>query len=294
MIVRVAAVLVVVAIAVAGRAEERTLTCDRDAIDPRSYRLTTRAVATAVTTQDYDFWDRFDIDAHEEALGDLNDAVTFAARHAAQIDSRNMMAHAILARQFLIAEDAEHAEKAWARVMDAGGSVVWTASIYNVDARSYFFVAVSRQDIRLYRFSQMTRQYKKGFYSIPEFPGPDDERFWAASGGCIDPEIRPDAVVPWANVREIKAGNWVLYFKLTQPVALVSDRGKSKKVGEIKVLLHGRTGSIEYYKPVGEEHLGTRGRGPWSYQEIIRRTLVKFVDPERRIALPPSKPGVGW
>ena len=26
----------------------------------------------------------------------------------------------------------------------------------------------------------------------------------------------------------------------------------------------------------------------------VRRTMVKFVDPERRIALPPSHPGVGW
>jgi hypothetical protein len=270
------------------------LTCDRDKVDPKSYRLTTRAVAMAVTTQRYDFWDRFDIDAHEEALGGLNDAVLFAARRAAKIDPGNRMAQSILARQYLIEEDPERAEPAWERVMDAGGAVVWTATLYEVDARSYFFVAMSRDDIKIYRFSQMTRAYKTGFYSIPEFPGPDDEGFWAAAAGCIPGSVKPEAVVPWSQVREIKTGNWVLYFKLTQPIRVTSDRGKNKKLDQIKVALHGRTGEIEVYKPVGEDHLGTRGRGPWSYNELVRRTLVKFVDPERRIALPSSKPGVGW
>jgi len=37
-----------------------------------------------------------------------------------------------------------------------------------------------------------------------------------------------------------------------------------------------------------------RGRGPAAYQDLVRRTLVKFVDPDKRIVLPPSKPGVGW
>jgi hypothetical protein len=63
---------------------------------------------------------------------------------------------------------------------------------------------------------------------------------------------------------------------------------------EIKVALHGRTGELEVYKPVGEDHLAMRGRGPATYQDLVRRMMVKFVDPERRIALPPSHPGVGW
>jgi len=37
-----------------------------------------------------------------------------------------------------------------------------------------------------------------------------------------------------------------------------------------------------------------RSRGPAGYQDNVRRTLVKFVDPEHRIALPPVHPGVGW
>jgi hypothetical protein len=96
-------------------------------------------------------------------------------------------------------------------------------------------------------------------------------------------------------VREIKAGNWVLWLKLDEPVTIASDRtGKAKTLREIKVNLHGRTGSLEVYKPVGENHLAMRGRGPAEYQDLVRRTLVEFVDPEKRIALPPIKPGVGW
>ena len=100
--------------------------------------------------------------------------------------------------------------------------------------------------------------------------------------------------MPWSDVTEIKAGNWVLWFKLARPVAIANDDGKRKQLDEIKVNLHGRTGSIEVYKPVGESHLATRGRGPAGYQDLVRRTMVKFVDPDRRIALPPVKPGVGW
>ena len=55
------------------------------------------------------------------------------------------------------------------------------------------------------------------------FARPDDERFWAASAGCIPAEIVPDAEIAWPNVREIKAGNWVLWFKLHDPVKVASE-----------------------------------------------------------------------
>jgi hypothetical protein len=96
-------------------------------------------------------------------------------------------------------------------------------------------------------------------------------------------------------VREIKAGNWVLWFKLTEDLRIGSDRtGKRKSLDEIKLNLHGRTGSLEAYKPTGEYHLALRGRGPADYQDLVRRTLARFVDPDRRLSLPPVKPGVGW
>ena len=96
-------------------------------------------------------------------------------------------------------------------------------------------------------------------------------------------------------MREIKAGNWVLWFKLDREVRIGSDRtGKRKTLDEIKLNLHGRTGTLEVYKPVGEDHLAMRGRGPADYQDMVRRTIARFVDPQRRLSLPPVKPGIGW
>jgi hypothetical protein len=281
--------------AATGTAAERPPTCSRDGVDPKSYRLTTRAQGLIVTTQDYSWWDAFDLGKHEDVLADLNEASTRAAERAAEIDPSNLMAHGILARQYLVLDEPERAEAAWRTVFGAGGAVAWTATLYDVDARSYFFMAFDARGIRIYRFGAVVGPgFKTGFGGIAEFPGPDNERFWAAGGGCIDPELRPEAEAPWANVREIKAGNWVLWFKLTRPITVSSDRGKKKTIDEIKVNLHGRTGQLEVYKPVGEEHLAMRGRGPAGYQDLVRRTLVKFVDSDKRIALPPLKPGVGW
>lgn len=282
-----------VLVAASAAAAERP-TCDPERIDAKSYRLTTKAVAYAVTQERHRWWDSFDLGKYEDDLDDLNSAVTHAAERALEIDARNLLAHSILARQYLVLDEPEQADAAWRVVMDAGGAVVWTATLYDVDARSYFFMAFDRKGIRIYRFGQMTERLEKGFYDIPKFPPAADERFWAAGGGCIPEDVRPEASVPWADVKEIKGGNYVLWFKLARPITVSSDRNKKKDLKEIKVALHGRTGSLETYKPVGEEHLEMRGRGPWGYNELIRRTLVKFVDPEKRIALPASKPGVGW
>jgi hypothetical protein len=277
---------------VAGSAE---LTCSPAELDARSYGLTTRAQALIINDPRGSWWDGFQLGKHEKQLADLNEASAYAAERAIELDPRNLMAHGIVARVALALEDPERAEEAWRRVLDGGGAVVWSATLYDVDARTYFFLAFDRRALRVYRMEQLAGVVKRGFYGIPEFPGPDNERFYAAWGGCLDPAIAPDAVVPWSDVREIKAGNWVLWFKLTRPVTVGSDRtGKRKTLREIKVNLHGATGSLEVYKPVGQEDLALRGRGPAGYQDAVRRTIVKFVDPEKRIALPPLKPGVGW
>jgi hypothetical protein len=282
-------------LAAATAAAEPNLTCDPEVVDPLSYRLTTRAVARAVTEERHEWWDSFDLGKYEYDLWDLNVAVTRAAERAIEVDSRNLMAHGILARQYLILDEQEQAEAAWATVMEGGGAVVWTATLYDVDARTYFVLAFDRQGIRIFRFDQLAGPVKRQFYGIPEFPGPENERFWAASAGCIAREVTPEADIPWSDVREIKAGNWVLWFKLTRPVSVSSDRtGKRKELGEIKVNLHGRTGELEVYKPVGEDHLAMRGRGPAGFQDSVRRMLARFVDPEQRISMPPLKPGVGW
>lgn len=270
-------------------------TCDAATIDPSSLRLTTRAVALAVTQPRHDWWDGFELGKYAEDLADLNMAVTRVAERALEIDPRNLMGHAILARQYLVLEEPEPAEAAWRAVMQAGGSVVWTSTYYDVDGRDWFFTAVDAKGLRIYQWSQLARAEKRGFGGVLEFPGPEDERFWRASGGCIDPDVAPHASVAWSDVREIKAGNWVLWLKLARPVTLVSDRnGKRKELRELKVNLHGRSGDLEVYKPVGEERLALRGRGPAAYQDLVRRTLVRFVDPEKRIALPPVKPSAGW
>jgi len=269
--------------------------CHADRIDEASYALTTRAVATAVSEPRHRWWDSFDLGKYEYDLADLNLAVTRAAERALEIDASNLLAHQILARQYLVLGEPELAQEAWRSVFAAGGAVAWTATLYDVDARTYFLVAFDARGLRIYRFDQVVERPERGFYSIPKFPGPADTRFWAASAGCIPAEIVPDAEVPWSNVREIKAGNWVLWFKLDEPVRVASDRtGKRKTLDEIKLNLHGRTGSLEVYKPTGENHLAIRGRGPADYQDLVRRTLAHFVDPGKRLALPPVKPGIGW
>ena len=239
-------------------------TCRADRIEPSSYRLTTRAVAAAVTQERHDWWESFDLGKYEWDLYDLNQSVTRVAERALEVDPANLLAPQILARQYVVLGEPELAEEAWRTVFGAGGTVAWTGTLYDVDARTYFLLAFDARGMRVYRFDQVVGRVKRGFHSIPEFPSGEDERFWASSAGCVPPEIVPEAEVPWSSVREIK------------------------------VCLHGQTGSLEVYKPVGEDHLAMRGRGPAGYQDLVRRTLVQFVDPQNRIALPPLKPGVGW
>lgn len=284
---RWAPVLAATAALAGGARADGPLTCAADRLDPRSHALTTRAVAAAVTAERHRFWDSFDLGRAQDELGDLNGAVTRAAERALEIDARNLMGHSILARQYLVLEDPERAEAAWGTVIAAGAPVVWTATLYDVDGRDWFLFAVDKGGIRIYQWSQLARREERGLGGILTFPGPEDERFWRASGGCLD-AVAPHAQVPWSDVREIRAGNWVLWFELSRAIRVTSDRnGKAKTLDEIKVHLHGRSGDLEAFKPV-------RGRGPAGYMDLVRRTLARFVDPERRIALPPVKPGVGW
>lgn len=282
------------------RAAERVqatgpLTCDAAQLAPRSYRLTTRGIAMVVNEERTNWWTNGDLGRVQDDLADLNLGVAQAAARALEADPRNRMAHALIARQALIDLDGETAEAAFAQVFGAGGAVAWTGTLYDVDARNYFLLAFDHRGIRIYRFDQVARQVKRGFGGILEFPPPDDDRFWAATGGCIDDAIVPEAEAAWSTVREIKAGNHVVWFKLTRPLTVTSDRnGKRKTLDEIKVALHGAMPSWEIYKPVGEYYPAIRGRGPAGFQDLVRRTLAKLVDPEHRINLPPVKPSAGW
>jgi len=274
---------------------DQPLTCDPAQLVPRSYRLTTRSVAMVVDEDRTNWWVNGNLGRVQADLADLNLGVSQAAAHALELDPRNLMAHSLLARQSLIDLEADLADDAWRRVFAAGGAVAWTGTLYDVDARNYFLLAFDHRGIRIYRFEQVAREVKRGFGGILKFPTPDDDRFWAAAAGCVDPAVVPDAEAAWATVREIKAGNHVLWFKLTQPITVTSDRNRKKKtLSEIKVALHGALPSWEVYKPVGDRYPAIRGRGPAGFQDLVRRTLVRLVDPEQRIALPPVKPGVGW
>jgi hypothetical protein len=273
-----------------------TLTCDPARIDPQSYQLTTRAQALNLLQPRTSWWDSFALGKHEYDLYDLNQAATRLAERAAEIDPNNLMAWSILARQYLVLEEPERAEEAWAKTLAAGGAVVWSSTLYDVDARTFHFLAVGREGMRIYTMATLNRgPVERRFYGLPSFPPASNERFYAAMAGCIDDSLAPEAAVPWSEVPEIKAGNWVLWFKLRHPITVRSDRtGKRKTIDQVKVNLHGRTGELEVYKPVGEDHLALRGRGPASYNDLVRRMMVRFVDPENRINLPKPSRGAGW
>ena len=275
------------------------LTCDPSRLEPESYALTTSAQALIVTQKRTNWWDGFNVGNAFDALYDLNASSTWAAERARDLDPTNLLAHGLLARQYVVTgEDARLAEEEWRSVLDHGGAIVWTATLYDVDAKSYFLMAFDRQALRIYRFGEFAAPYETHL-GMPEFPGPERERLWRAWGGCIDDGARAEAVIPWSDVREIKAGNWVLWFKLARSVTIRSDRGRKKTLDAIKVNLHGAMGTIEVHTTRGTRDpwkvdVRTMGIGPLAYQERVRRTLVTFVDPGRRIALPKASRSAGW
>jgi hypothetical protein len=275
-------------------------TCDAGSIDPDSYALTTGAQA-AIVNEDRSgsWWERFSVDEAAADLYDLNSSATYAAERARKIDPRNLLSYGLLARQYVVTgEDAELAHAAWRTTLDNGGAVVWTATLYDVDARSFFVMAFNRESLRVYRYGALAGSYPTHL-GVPQFVGADRERFWRAMGGCIDPAARAEAVIPWSNVHEIKSANWVIDFKLSAPVTITSDLGKKKHLNEIKVNLHGAIGTIETHvsrDPTDpwKADVRTIGMGPFDYQQRVRSTIVKFVDPAGRIKLPKGSRSAGW
>ena len=180
---------------------EPSLTCDPGRIDPRSYALTTRAQARNLLEPRHSWWDSFDLGKYEDDLAGLNEVSTRLAERARQIDPSNLMAHGILARQYVVLGEPEQAEPSWRRALDGGGAVVWSATLYDVDARTYFFVAFDRAALRVYRMDTLAGgPVKRGFYGIPDFPASSNDRFYEAMGGCLDPARKPEAVVPWSQL----------------------------------------------------------------------------------------------
>jgi hypothetical protein len=284
---------------VPGAPQSGALTCDAGRLDPDSYALTTRAQADIVNEDRSSWWDGFLIGKHAADLRDLNFSATSAAEHALRIDSRNLLAHGILARQYVVlGEDARLADESWRTVLDNGGAVVWTATLYDVDVKSYFVLAFDRSALRIYRYGELAGPFEKTM-GMPTFVGADRERFWRALAGCIDPAAQPEAVIPWTDIPEIKGGNWVLWFKLARRVSLASDNGKRKTVHEIKVNLHGATGTVDVLTSRdtrNPDNVSIRpiGMGPFDYNQRVRYTIVKHVDPAGRIRLPKASRSAGW
>ncbi len=191
----------------------------------------------------------------------------------------------------IAARDGAGALDAWRKVLDSGGAVGWAVTEYNVDARSTFVFAFDRAALRVYRAGA--------------FGATTD----TAMDGCIDPSIVPEAVIPWQKVREIKAGNWVLWFTLREPVVIGSDRGKRKKVTELKAYFHGGpSGDLTYYYNLEYEgHIpfwnvdvyeisNLRGIavGPNDFQRRLQFILARAVDPRGEISLTRKGRGAGW
>jgi hypothetical protein len=280
--------------------ESNTLTCDPAQLRETSYRLTTEAQALNLTRPRTQWWDAFDITLgpYRDALADINEASLAIAERALEIDSHNMLAHAQIARQlFVLGEDGDRARAEIARIFDAGGAIVWTATLYDVDAHDYFLMAFSATGIRVYRFGEAAGSFERHL-GVPEFPGPEAIGLWRALGGCLG-GLRAEADVSWAEVYEIKAGNYVVYFKFSRPVRVSGDRGRTKTLDEFKVALHGAIGTVEHHvtpdtRPGEPPSVRGIGIGPTAYQDRIRRTLVAIVDPAGRIKLPKASRSAGW
>jgi hypothetical protein len=192
----------------------------------------------------------------------------------------------------IAAVDGAGALEAWRDVLGQGGAIAWSVTEYNVDARSTFVLTFDRAALRVYR------------------AGAFGDGLEAAMAGCVDPGVEPEAVVPWEDVREIEAGNWVVWFKLRKPVEIRSDRGKHREVRELKAYFHGAgSGDLTYYYNVTRERVAfwnfdvdvyrvenLRGIavGPTSFQRRLQFVLARAVDPAGRIALPRKGRGAGW
>ena len=128
-----------------------------------------------------------------------------------------MMAASILARQYAILGSEREAIDAWTRIADNGGVVVWTATLYDVDYKSYFLMSFGRDAIRIYRMGQFTGSIDRHL-GYAKFPEPGEVAFYEAAAGCPSLSVKPVTTIPWSQVKELRSGNWVLWFKLAKPV----------------------------------------------------------------------------
>jgi len=191
----------------------------------------------------------------------------------------------------IAATDGAAAIDAWRHVLNAGGAIAWTATEYNVDPRSSFVFAFDREALRIYRARALGEHVDR------------------ATRGCVDASIPPEAVIPWTQVREIEAGNWVLWFRLREPVTIRSDRGARKRVNELKAYFQGAGGGdlTFYYNLTREgripfwnvdvyrvENLRGIAVGPTDFQRRLQFVIAQAIDPFERITMKRKARGAGW
>lgn len=288
------------------RSVGRPLTCDRRIINRDSYEMATIGQARTLLTDRRDFLDAFRINKHLQTLHYLNVDVRELAERALEADPRNMMAQSILARQYTIAGWDRPAIDAWTRVMESGGAIVWTATLYDVDDKSFFLMSFGRDAVRIYRMGQFTGPIDRKL-GYAQFPQPTESAFYEATAGCPDPSVRPMATILWKNVQELRSGNWVLWLELARPVTLISDRDRKKTLRELKVNLHGATGEVRILAEPNDDYDPRRdaeseawknvrgiGLGPWEYNRRVRDMILRFADPQDHIRRSSAGRGAGW
>jgi hypothetical protein len=267
-----------------------SLVCDEAAIQADSYKLTTEAQAMNVLRPREPWWQPYGVWKEPREIGDLNQGALRLAERAAELDASNLLAQGYLARQYVVmAVDAKKAEAAWERVLDNGAAIVWTATLYDVDPRSFFVVAFDRRAVRIFRFGQLAGALRTHL-GVPDFPGGDRVELWRALGGCLPSNAVPDAEVSWSDVREIRATKWTLRFELQDRITLTSDRGQKRTDDTLEINLHGQTGDIDFrfgMAPFGRRPFNAPPTGPEpaAYQQRALQMLVKFFDSQGRIAV---------
>ena len=264
------------------------VTCDEASVKPGSYRLTTEAQALNVLRPREPWWEPFGVWNRQGEIGGINEAAVRLAERAKELDDQNLLAHGYLARQYVVlAIDARKAEDEWRRVIDHGGAIVWTASLYDLDPRSFFIFAFDPRGIRIFRFSQLAGELRTHF-GVPEFPGPDRVEFWRALGGCLPADAAPEAEIAWARVRELRATTWTLRFELRDQVSVGSDRGKRRTDDTLEVNLHPRAGEADFRFGMTPFGWGPHGRppvgaDPGAYHQRVKQMLETFFGPQMRI-----------
>ena len=111
--------------------------------------------------------------------------------------------------------------------------VVWTATLYDVDYKSYFLMSFGRDAVRIYRMGQFTGPIDRTL-GYAKFPEPTESRFTRRRRAVRIPRSRRPTI-RWSDVKELRSGNGCV---VVQALGAGDDRVGSRKqetLREIKV-----------------------------------------------------------